>query len=119
MSLGRVRELLFLESDEARDVYSDAIKTLSVLLESAFGTEENPKHQESIFHEVMGWVYRLHGDFVKALESREAVSLLILGHFAMLLPTLEKQYWFINGWGSHVLREVKTLLGPTFDGWLP
>ncbi|KAH6689839.1 hypothetical protein F5X68DRAFT_260420 [Plectosphaerella plurivora] len=118
-SLMRVRELLLLEFDDARDMYSAAIDALTGTLESAFGTEENPKHMEVMFHVVMGWVYRLPDHFIEALEARETVALLILGHFAMLLPTLEKRHWFIEGWGSHVLREVKTKLGPTFEGWLP
>lgn len=104
---------------ESWATYEGWVGNLAPLFQETFGAAEAPKEDVTgKFPHVMAWIYRIDDGFVEALEAKEPVALLTMGHFAILLRTLE-HYWFIEGWGSHILREVKKMLGPAFEGWLP
>ncbi|PMB66278.1 Sterol uptake control protein 2 [Beauveria bassiana] len=69
-------------------------------------------------HVVMAWAYTLDSDFVTKLAESDEISLVLLGHFAVLVQTLGR-YWFIEGWGEHILREVRQILGEEWADLLP
>lgn len=53
----------------------------------------------------MVWIYQLDDIYIAGLNKKEPVSLIILGHFCVLLRTLE-EYWFIEGWAVHIMDEI-------------
>lgn len=55
---------------------------------------------------------------VRCLEQRQPVALILLAYFAVLLQSLEPAFWFLEGWGRHVLAEVGSLLGERYARWL-
>lgn len=68
---------------------------------------------------VMSWVYGLEDPFVDSLLCGDPASLLVLGFFGVLLSSI-RGFWWLQGWGDHVLTEVRRLLGSSeYDTWLP
>ncbi|KAF5536585.1 sterol regulatory element-binding ECM22 [Fusarium napiforme] len=67
--------------------------------------------------DVIGWVYRLEDDYMQGLRQGDLVSTVILGHFCVLLRTVEAQFWFIHGWPAHIIEEILAF-SPTSRQWL-
>ncbi|KAK8146677.1 hypothetical protein G3M48_002730 [Beauveria asiatica] len=113
----------------AAKMYERAIESLTRCFETTFGEEkeeEEEKEDAAVpkkcthgqVHVVMAWAYTLDPDFVAKLAERDHVSLVLLGHFAILVQTLGR-YWFIEGWGEHILRQVRQILGEDWNDLLP
>lgn len=120
MSLGRLSELVQSSVEPGlREMYLSQVVALTALFRDTFGTADKPKEtQHGDLNWVMRWIFKIEDDFVDKLEAEEPVALLILGNFSVMIRSLEF-YWFMQGWGSHILREVKQMLGEPFEGWLP
>ncbi|KAL4990217.1 hypothetical protein BDW68DRAFT_154794 [Aspergillus falconensis] len=65
---------------------------------------------------VFTWVSQLDHMFLDALQQKEAVPLIILAHFLVLLKLLNK--WFSRGWAEHVLNGIYKHLGEIDRNWL-
>ncbi|KAM3449832.1 hypothetical protein MY3296_006609 [Beauveria thailandica] len=113
----------------AAKMYERAIESLTRCFETTFGEEEEEEEEKEDaavpkkcthgqVHVVMAWAYTLDPDFVAKLAERDHVSLVLLGHFAILVQTLGR-YWFIEGWGEHILRQVRQILGEDWNDLLP
>jgi hypothetical protein len=70
------------------------------------------------FISVMSWIWALDESFIRVLNEKERAALIILGFFGVLLESLHG-YWWLDGWGKHVLRELRELLGSSYKEWLP
>lgn len=70
------------------------------------------------FITIMTWVYLVDEAFIEALKTKHKIALIILGYFGVLMKSL-KGYWFMEGWGDHVLSELREILGPVYHEWLP
>ena len=70
------------------------------------------------FQAVTAWPYCMDDRFVRCLEQRQPVALILLAYFAVLLQSLEPAFWFLEGWRRHVLAEVGSLLGERYARWL-
>ncbi|OAA45834.1 C6 zinc finger protein [Beauveria brongniartii RCEF 3172] len=129
-TLGRIQDLAAKRktcSDADADattakMYEGAIESLTRCFETTFGEEKEDaavpkKCTHGQVHVVMAWAYTLDPDFVAKLAERDHVSLVLLGHFAILVQTLGR-YWFIAGWGEHILRQVRQILGENWDDLL-
>ncbi|EGY17067.1 C6 zinc finger protein [Verticillium dahliae VdLs.17] len=107
-SMDEVSSLVSILADSKdRDVYQHDIKLLSNAFQTTFGTINEPKSfiKGEVQH-VLSWLYQIETGFVERLERKEPIALILLGHFAVLLRTLDR-YWFMNGWGVHILSEVR------------
>ncbi|RKL07321.1 hypothetical protein BFJ68_g9824 [Fusarium oxysporum] len=67
--------------------------------------------------DVVGWVYRLGDDYMEGLRQRDLISTVILGHFCVLLRTVEAQFWFMHGWAAHIMGEI-LVISPNSRQWL-
>ncbi|KAJ4089545.1 hypothetical protein NW769_013352 [Fusarium oxysporum] len=67
--------------------------------------------------DVVGWVYRLGDDYMEGLRQRDLISTVILGHFCVLLRTVEAQFWFMHGWAAHIIGEI-LVISPNSRQWL-
>ncbi|EWZ86444.1 hypothetical protein FOWG_10015 [Fusarium oxysporum f. sp. lycopersici MN25] len=67
--------------------------------------------------DVVGWVYRLGDDYMEGLRQRDLISTVILGHFCVLLRTVEAQFWFMHGWAAHIIGEI-LVISPNSLQWL-
>ena len=121
-SLSRLSDLIRESSPgppRREEMYLAQVAELAKLSRSAFGTAlEIRPLQHGDIHQTMRWVFFVEDDLVDALEAGEPIALLILGHFSLMIRSLE-YYWFMHGWSAHLLREVKQMLGEQWDGWLP
>ncbi|KAM0205521.1 hypothetical protein ACHAPQ_006635 [Fusarium lateritium] len=77
--------------------------------------EENKSED---FIAVMTWVYFVDEAFIEALKTKQKEALIILGFFSVLIKSI-KGYWFLDGWGDHILCELRDILGPVYREWLP
>ncbi|CRK25896.1 hypothetical protein BN1723_016865 [Verticillium longisporum] len=106
-SLNEVSSLVSILADSKdRDIYQHDIKLLSNAFRTTFGTINEPKSfiKGEVQH-VLSWLYQIETGSVERLERKEPIALILLGHFAILLRTLDR-YWFMDGWGMHILNEV-------------
>ncbi|KAM3462923.1 hypothetical protein NHJ6243_003725 [Beauveria neobassiana] len=105
----------------AAKICDGAIRSLVRCFETTFREDDAtmPKTcTQGQVHVVMAWAYTLDPDFVAKLAESDEISLVLLGHFAVLVQTLGR-YWFIEGWGEHILREVRQILGEEWADLLP
>ncbi|KAH6684841.1 hypothetical protein F5X68DRAFT_171241 [Plectosphaerella plurivora] len=70
------------------------------------------------FVSVMSWIWALDEAFIDALNVKERAALIILGFFGVLLKSI-RGYWWLDGWGDHILRELRQMLGTSYGEWLP
>lgn len=66
---------------------------------------------------LIGWVYRLPGEFVNQLEQKESMALVILAYWAMLLKYMQS-VWFMKGWDVHVMGGIMASLPGQFYQWI-
>lgn len=67
--------------------------------------------------DVISWIYRLGDDYMEGLRQRDLIPMVILGHFCVLLRTVEVRHWFIHEWASHILKEILSISQDS-RGWL-
>lgn len=96
-------------------MYNKEIKSLARCFETTFAAEHVPRScTQGKVSVIMAWVYSLSPEFLERLEHKSRIAMAMLGYFAVLLQTVEG-YWFIKGWSSHILREVRPILGQDCD----
>lgn len=66
---------------------------------------------------VFVWLYRLSDDFVQHLQKRNAVALVVLAHFCVLLNSLSS-IWWIKGWVEHLLAAIYAELDAEHRMWI-
>ncbi|QGI76947.1 hypothetical protein CEK25_001853 [Fusarium fujikuroi] len=118
-SLNRISNLIAQLAEENMDnVYDRELQALTTCFERTFC-----KGQDAALDtvgrllDVIGWVYRLGDDYMGGLRQIDLVSTVILGHFCVLLRTVEAQYWFMHGWAAHVIGEI-LVISPNTRQWL-
>ena len=79
-----------------------------------------PTHQrkDADFVSVMRWVYEFDDIFIQLLNGGHRVALVLVGYFGVCLEVLEG-FWWLEGWGRHILRELKGMLLDEYEMWLP
>lgn len=95
-----------------------AVDELATLFEGVYGDEAGQCNVSEDYQFVMGWVYRLDTKFTWAVRSGDAAALAILAHFAVLLKTMEMEWW-LQGWAEHLCVAIRDMagddLGPLMD----
>lgn len=100
-------------------VYRPRIQSIRECFEKLYGSTANAEQsKDSKFICVMAWAYSLDEPFLHALDAKHGVALVLVGFFAVLLRRITG-YWWLDGWGDHVLGELKLILGPEYHQWLP
>lgn len=107
-SLSDVSDLIAVFAEERfKDAYISELEVLTSCCQRIFGNGHNAAlNTNGRFEVVFQWVYQLSDIYIEGLSRKEAVSMIILGHFCVLLRTLESQYWFTQGWASHIISEI-------------
>ncbi|KAH6951250.1 hypothetical protein BKA56DRAFT_638555 [Ilyonectria sp. MPI-CAGE-AT-0026] len=89
-----------------RDAYQRELEILTGCCETTFGRGQ--QYHSGVIGKmeiVLSWIYQLDDTYVEGLSKKDPVSLIILGHFCVLLHTLE-HYWFIEDWAVHIMTEI-------------
>lgn len=106
-SLDGISDLIEVCSEQQlRQTYRHDLAELKGCCESTFGKGHHAGvnvdgQMQIVFH----WIYQLEDSFVAGLTQKDPIALIILGHFCVLLRTLER-YWFLEGWASHIMEEI-------------
>lgn len=118
-SLEMISDLIVVLPDrECREVYSREVEALTRYVEATFGSGTDARVGTiGKMEVVMGWVYGVKDEFVERLGQKHPAALIILGHFCVLLRTLES-YWFMQGWAQHVMKEVIDATDEACHKWL-
>lgn len=66
---------------------------------------------------VYGWLYRLGDEYIRYLQGKEQIALVVFAHFALLLKELEV-FWFMEGWAEHIITGVDQFLDKEHRRWL-
>lgn len=105
--------------EERRPTCQKSLGMLRWCFEDTFGASTSPKPAaDAKFQVIMAWLYVLEDEFVDMLKRKEAVALVLLAHFAVLLQTLGS-VWFLEGWGLHMLQGISEIMGEISESrWL-
>lgn len=115
VSLTKISEMITVLPDpQCRQVYQREVEALLRCFRGTFG-QGKPIGTLPI---VMSWMYQVQDAYVQRLDERNPLALLILGHFCVLLRTVEGMYWFIQGWPRHVVDEILKVLDLQCHQWL-
>jgi hypothetical protein len=110
-ALRRISVLVDL-SNHDQNTYQGALSVLSGAVEVSFGNGKVPDHipvKSEQFRAAMAWLYKVTDDFVSLVEKREAIALIILAYYAVLLAPLE-WIWYMEGWAKHIIDTVDQLV---------
>ncbi|PTB38457.1 hypothetical protein M441DRAFT_82594 [Trichoderma asperellum CBS 433.97] len=107
LSLNGISDLIAVVGvQRARNAYEHEMEVLLGCFESTFGKGRDSRQTiKGTMQAVMSWVYQLNDVFIEQLENKDTIALIILGHFCVLLSTIER-YWFIEGWARHTIQEI-------------
>ncbi|KAF0331124.1 C6 zinc finger domain-containing protein [Colletotrichum asianum] len=59
---------------------------------------------------VLRWLYFLDAEILADIETLQPTALLLVAHFAVIVASMEKTVWYLNGWGEAIIRQVDQLL---------
>ncbi|KAM5349058.1 hypothetical protein ACJ41O_008881 [Fusarium nematophilum] len=106
-SLNEVSSLIALLADQRmKDACEDGLRVLEECCEKTFGRGQNSSlGVVGRMEVVMSWIYGLDDAYVEGLGKKNPVPLIVLGHYCVLLRTVE-QFWFIDGWAAHIMAEI-------------
>ncbi|WAO92660.1 Zn(2)-C6 fungal-type domain-containing protein [Fusarium falciforme] len=106
-SLNDVLDLITVfTGDGIAEAYRHEVKVLTGCCEKTFGKGQNASlGVVGKLEVVMVWIYQVGDVYVEGLTRKDPIAMLILGHFCVLLRTVER-YWFTQGWASHIMNEV-------------
>ena len=112
----KVQSLVEQEISDNTDrlMYVSAIYDLLSTLNEVYENRSTEKASVDLMQVLMGWLYRLPGEFVSFLEGKEPLSLVVLAHWAVLLQYM-RSVWFMKGWDAHILSGIRTSLHPDFQ----
>lgn len=104
------------------DVYRLSLAALEAILDPCAAmwgkTPDEPleleRDQES---SVYAWLYRLDDDYIRCLERKEQIAVVVYAYFALLPKELEV-FWFMEGWAEHIILGVDQFLDEEHKKWL-
>ncbi|KAF5573270.1 sterol regulatory element-binding ECM22 [Fusarium pseudocircinatum] len=106
------------EEQKLGHVYDRELQALTACFEKTFcNGQDAALDTVGRLQDVIGWVYRLEDDYMDGLRQGDLISTVILGHFCVLLRTVEAQFWFMHGWAAHILGEI-LVISPDTRQWL-
>ncbi|TEA10825.1 Sterol uptake control protein 2 [Colletotrichum sidae] len=101
-----------------RALYRSMFDILRDCFQTTFGTAAEPEeHVQGRFEVVMRWLYCMNDDFVDRLKRNHVLPLILLGHFDVVVQTLE-HFWFMQGWSEHLMTGLLQVVEPQYAHWL-
>ncbi|KAH7180274.1 hypothetical protein DER46DRAFT_631202 [Fusarium sp. MPI-SDFR-AT-0072] len=86
-----------LVEEKLGNVYDRELQALTACFERTFRKGQDAAlYTVGKLQDVIGWVYRLGDDYMEGLRQRDLISTVMLGHFCVLLRTVEAQFWFMH-----------------------
>ena len=66
---------------------------------------------------VFGWLYRASDEYIRCLQEKQPIALIIFALFAVLLRETDNQ-WFMEGWVHHIIGGVRQFVPDELQQWL-
>ncbi|KAI0100979.1 hypothetical protein GGR51DRAFT_337063 [Nemania sp. FL0031] len=114
--LERLRDFVLSQSLE-NESYLGALGNMIAIYNATFGDKDGVYDGPSENQFVFGWLYRLDKRFVKYLQRRDPIALVILAYYAVLISTTER-LWYMTGWADHLIKATKALVPDDYIRWL-
>ena len=93
--------------EKLKNAYQHDLEVLESCFERTFGKGQHAACDAvGKLEDVICWIYQLGDDYMEGLCRRELIPMVILGHFCVLLRTVEIRHWFIHEWSSHIIKEI-------------
>lgn len=74
---------------------------LRKVFEGVYGDGSGVCNVSTDYRHVLGWLYRLNGEYIRAVQDGDAAALAILAHFSVILKVLQDEWW-LHGWAEHI-----------------
>ncbi|KAL1638018.1 hypothetical protein SLS58_009039 [Diplodia intermedia] len=109
----------FLERDLARDdpdmcrVCCAALDELMRSYTYVFNLGPSDCHLRSIF----SWPCAVSNEYLTALTAHAPHALLVFSYYSVLMHRLDS-FWWIKGWGTHLISRIYHLIAPIFRQWV-
>ena len=92
------------------------LSELRKLFEGVYGDASGACNMSAGYRHVLGWLYRLNGQYIRAVQDGQVAALVILAYFSVLLKTLQDEGW-LGGWAEHVRLVVGRIVkDPVWSG---
>lgn len=95
----------------------EAVLSLGQCYEAIWGGTDLAYQGDAVNGLAFMWTYRLKDDFIRRLQRKDPITLVIFAHFAVLLTSLE-YIWFIKGWPEHILAGIAGNIDHMYLAWL-
>ncbi|KAF2031119.1 hypothetical protein EK21DRAFT_99881 [Setomelanomma holmii] len=95
-----------------RNVYLQVIGHLEPALQLAM----SPKADNRELRFLVCWPFYIQSDFLNLVRQRYSGALAILMYYSTMLFAAQSRYWFMQGWGEHLMKACSEATAPD---WLP
>ncbi|KAH7161977.1 hypothetical protein B0J13DRAFT_432118 [Dactylonectria estremocensis] len=112
--LDDLRRMIERTDDSSRTVYIRMVNNLVKCYQNTFDAENSLLEK---LQADMLWLYQVDSDFLRYLEAKSPIPLILLAYFAVVLRSLDS-FWFMEGWSKHLFKEVADILDPNYSNWL-
>ncbi|OMP84448.1 Sterol regulatory element-binding protein ECM22 [Diplodia seriata] len=113
-----LRRLVALSGEDDAATCLVALDGLAACYEGVFGKGPGAEYNGSTANQVhLAWLYRMEEDFLKCLQRKRPLALVVLAYFSPLLKSMEP-LWFMEGWAEHLIAGVHGFVDQGLWGWL-
>ncbi|KAK0663522.1 hypothetical protein DIS24_g1080 [Lasiodiplodia hormozganensis] len=112
MELRRFIERDVADPDQAQ-LYLSALDDLIKSYTYIFNLGPNECHLRSIF----SWPCMVSNEYLKLLSQHDPHALVVFSYYSILLHRLDS-FWWIKGWGTHLISRIYHLLPPVYRQWV-
>ncbi|TAQ87251.1 hypothetical protein B7494_g4414 [Chlorociboria aeruginascens] len=110
VAISRLRELCVSVADPgASSAYDLAIRELQIVYAGLHHYKD--RSQIGI---TCSWCTRISETYILLLKARAPEAMVILAFYAVLLDRFS-EYWFLDGWGQHLIGVISHSLGPPWE----
>ncbi|KAL0930502.1 Sterol regulatory element-binding protein ECM22-like protein 1 [Colletotrichum truncatum] len=113
----RLRDFIAHSNNATRVADLEALEGLELCYEANWGRADGSYEGDVMNKWAFTWAYHLQDDFVRRLQKKSPMPLVILAHFAVLLKTLE-HVWWIAGWPQHIVSGIHAMIDRGYLHWL-
>ncbi|KAK0110429.1 hypothetical protein ONS96_002041 [Cadophora gregata f. sp. sojae] len=98
--------------------YLTALDALLRSFHSVYATsEENKDNEDQHSQIVFTWLYRASDEYIRCVQEKHPIALIIFAFFAVLLRETDDQ-WFMEGWVHHIIGGVCQFVPDELRRWL-
>ena len=74
-------------------------------------------HEDDIYFLIMAWPNEVDEDFMRCLERKDQIALIILAHYAVLM-SLRPRLWWLAEWPHLLLHQIASLVSVEYQPYL-